>query len=433
MTASANLDVAAAGSFDLTFANSSAIIWTGTFNVLNWAPTALKNIYFLGLGLTTGVGLQIESFNFDNYGVGSKFDVGTANRVIPKYLYVTNGTGGGLFSTSTSWQNGDQPNLNTGVASIYIKPADVLNQDISYNLLSVNVGGTYNVDAFTVSINGTVTPAGFITNTGTINMVATSVFNLGNNCTFNNSGTIASASGSQINFNTGGKLIHTGTPNYTGASGVINFLGTGTISGTATIPFTTIAGAVDFGTGSTIGTSLVIKTGGSVTGNSPRYATTSTLFYYQTGSTVGRGLEWVAGTSTTASPGYPNNVTVGNGTAATVVNINNNNVLQMGGSLLISASSSLTMNDNVTPYNLKVIKDVTISGTLTLGNYVAGPPYIGDLETGGNFTRNAGGTFNPNQRAVTFNSAANQTMAPIARSLLHILLLPIQVAQAVIT
>ncbi len=407
------LNVASSGIFDLAFASSSGLGWSGTFNVLNWTPAASKNIYFLSTGLT---GTQLDNFNFDNYGIGAKFE-GATNKVIPKLLFITNCPGpvGGSFGIAANWQNNDVPTitLSSGQASIYIRPGDILNQDQTYNLLSVNVAGIYNVGAYTINITGSITsppPAGFITNTGTINMVATSVFNLGDNCTFNNSGTIASAAGSQINFNTGGKLINSGTPNYTGAAGVINFLGTGTISGTATIPFTTIAGAVDFGTGSTIGTSLVLKTGGSVTGNAPKYGTSSTLFYYQTGLTVSRGLEWVAGTTSTSSAGYPNNVTVGNGTGATSLNINNGTVLQMGGSLLISTSSTLTMNDNVTPYNLKVIKDVTISGILNLGNFVAGPPYIGDLETGGNFTRNTGGTFNPNQRAVIFNGASNQTI-----------------------
>ncbi len=404
MTASSTIDVGiGSNAFNLNFAGYGGT-FTGTLNIDNWTPAANKNILIPDLTST-----QLDNINFNNYGIGAKYD-GTTNKVIPKYVYITNCPLGGTFDNPSDWQNFDLPNVTGGIASIYIRPSDNLTQNIPYDLFSINVGGTYNVGGILITIKGAVTPAGFITNTGTINMVATSVINLRNNCTFNNSGIIESVAGSQINFNTGGKLVHTGTPNYTNAVGFINFLGSGTISGTATIPFTTIAGDVDFGTGSTIGTSLVLLTGGSVTGNAPKYGTSSTLFYYQTGSTVGRSLEWVAGISSAASAGYPNNVTVGNGTAVTAVNVNNSTALQMGGNLLISPLSSLTLNDNSTPYNLKVVKDVTISGTLKLGNFVAGPPYIGDLETGGNFTRNAGGTFNPNERAVIFNGTSNQTI-----------------------
>ena len=411
-----NLNVGSAGAFDLTFANSSGVAWTGTFNVLNWTPTALKNIYFLNTllipGLTnTATTGQLDNFNFDNYGIGSKFD-GSTGKVIPKFLYITKQSG--PFNDVNTWQNLDNPKTLAGNESIYIRPVDALTQDVNnYPLLSINVGGTYNIDANTIII--TASPSiGFVTNTGTINMVAASVISMGAGCSFNNSGTIETVAGSAINFHSaGGTLASSGPAIYTGL-GIINFLGAGSITGTAMLPYVALSGAggVNFGIGTTIKDSLIMRTNSTVVTNAPKYSTSSTLRYYQTTlPTFGRGSEWVTGTTSAAQQGYPNDVIIGDGVATTNLNLNNSVTYEMGGSLLITAGSSLILNDVGTPRNLKVIKNVDIYGTLKLGNFATGtPPYIGDLEVGGNFTRRAGGIFNANQRAVFFNGASNQTI-----------------------
>ncbi|MBC7511762.1 MAG: autotransporter-associated beta strand repeat-containing protein, partial [Ferruginibacter sp.] len=163
-----NLNVGSAGAFDLFFANSSGsgVAWTigSTFNVLNWTPSSSKNIFFSALGLTTTPTTgQLDNFNFDNYGIGSKFDASTANKVIPKFLYITKQSG--LFSDVNTWQNLDKPNTIAGNESIYIRTADALTQDVNnYPLLSINVGGTYNIGANTINITGSPS-LGFITNT----------------------------------------------------------------------------------------------------------------------------------------------------------------------------------------------------------------------------------------------------------------------------
>lgn len=389
------LNVGSASALDLTFQNSSGVAWTGTFNVLNWTPTALKNIYFLSTGLTSTASTgQLDNFNFDTYGMGSKFDASTANKVIPKFLYITKQSGS--FSDINTWQNLDKPNTNAGNESIYIRPSDILTQDINnYPFLSINVGGTYNIGANTINLTGSPS-LGFITNTGTINMLVTSVINMGVGCAFNNSGIIASVVGSAINFNsTGGTLSQTGTPTYSGA-GTINFLGAGTISGTATLGNISIAGLVNFGTGSTIGagSSLSINAGGAVSSaaTAPFYAAGSRLVYRRgLGITYNRFNEWCA----LSGRGFPDSVLVTNNT---ILNLNAGatGVRKMGGSLTIDAGSEVTMVGMTD--SLSVADNVIVNGTLRLGSSIGS-----DLRLGGDYYQGPSPayTFN-NDRAVWF-------------------------------
>ncbi len=223
--------------------------------------------------------------------------------------------------------------------------------------------------------------------------------------------TVNIASGGVLTDN-GGSIATTGTNGADG--GTVNFLGTGTVNGSSAATFfnVSVAGGTTFLTSSpTINGVFTINTNGFISNNSPIYGTASTLFYNQAGS-YNRSTEWLTGTTTAGTAGYPNNVTIGSSTQAGAFNLMNSGALQLGGNLNIGASSgsasSLTLNDAATPGALTVVGNVNLNatGTLTLGNFISGN--AGDLYVKGNFTRN--GTFTHNSRGVFFTGTSAQTI-----------------------
>jgi hypothetical protein len=157
----------------------------------------------------------------------------------------------------------------------------------------------------------------------------------------------------------------------------VQFLGAGTISGTAATTFRnlTINGTTTLSTIPTITASLKLNSTSSVTA-APNYGATSALVYNTTGS-YNVNNEWT-GSATTAGTGVPNDVTIQNTTT-----LNMPTVLRgMAGNLNIS------------------------SGTLQMNGTIGA-----DLSIAGNWTRNAStGVFNPNNRAIRFKGSANQTV-----------------------
>jgi hypothetical protein len=167
-----------------------------------------------------------------------------------------------------------------------------------------------------------------------------------------------------------------------------------------------LSAGIDFGNNlSTIQGTLQIALGGFVNNNPPTYATNSTLRYFS-GSAYARGLEW----SATSGPGYPYHVTIDQNGTVTTLNLlgGGSAVRQMAGDLTINNGANLNMGTMSNP--LIVRGNVNIggasSGTLSLSSTAGG-----DIQIGGNLTRNAGGTFTQNGREVTMNGTTVQSIS----------------------
>ncbi len=183
------------------------------------------------------------------------------------------------------------------------------------------------------------------------------------------------------------------TTNNSSATGTLNFWEMRTSTG------------FNFGTNSSIHGLFLINAGGYVDANPPYYIAGSTL-QYNTGGNYGRWLEW----SSTSGAGYPHHVQI----TSTVLNLGNagtNTARICGGDLIIDGTSTLTMNEagSEMTASLTVNGNVTFvstnsSSTLTLSSQIGGDIYVK-----GNWNRN-GGTFNSNNRMVSFNGTSPQSI-----------------------
>ncbi len=221
----------------------------------------------------------------------------------------------------------------------------------------------------------------------------------------------------------GGSFSNSGS--YTSSSfSTISFAGSGIIAGTTTFGNVSIAGGVDFGTGSSINHNLTLQPGSFIQTNAPTYNSGSTLIY-NTGGSYGRSGEW----SSTSGVGYPHHVRI---SGATTLNLKNgvNIARSIGGNLTIDAGTSLNMEDlsivSPTVIGLTVGGNILNNGTMNMGTsterIVAGS-YTnstgattslsslsgGDLEITGNLLDN--GTFNSNSRAVFFSGSSIQEVS----------------------
>lgn len=204
----------------------------------------------------------------------------------------------------------------------------------------------------------------------------------------------------------GGTFTNYGTFDASGSTGAVSFLGNGTVIGTTTFQNIETFGALDPGSSSTIAGELTLQPGGSLTGNSPTYQCPGSTLTYNTGGTYSRGMEW---TSASAGQGLPSNVKVKNNTTIDFPAAGNGSICN---DLTIETGSAISQNFAGGSAPLTIGRNVTISGDLSLGSSSGG-----DISVGGNWTRNSGGTFTPNNRTVTFNSAYNSVItAPASGS-----------------
>jgi hypothetical protein len=223
-------------------------------------------------------------------------------------------------------------------------------------------------------------------------------------------GTLAIGASNVLTISSGGSIAATSGSLATGSNGgTIAFAGSGTVSGTVTFNNVTLAGGVNFGSASTIGAngSLQLNSNGFVTTNAPTYNSTSTLIYNNTG-TYGRGIEW----SATSGTGYPGNVQVSNNTTINYPNTGSSSFstdLAIAGNLTVDAGSSLYMDfggSSNKSGRLSVNGNVILNGNLSLGNAAGG-----DIKVGGNWTRNVGGVFTSNARAIFFTGAGTNELS----------------------
>ena len=251
-----------------------------------------------------------------------------------------------------------------------------------------NIAGNWCGGVPTASTNVTI-PAATTVNIQSANAVANSV-------TIASTGSLVMAGTNNLSITAGGTFTNNGTFTATGSTGTVAFLGSGTISGIATFKNIDTYGALNFGTASTVSGTFSLQTGGSVTGNAPMYTCPSAVLLYKPGAVFTRGLEW---TTASSGVGYPANVLVQNNTTINFPVSGNGYICY---DLQIDAGSSLKQNFNSGSASLFVGRNVTINGTLELGTSNGG-----DITLGGNWTRNAGGVFNANDRKVTFDGIGN--------------------------
>jgi hypothetical protein len=225
-----------------------------------------------------------------------------------------------------------------------------------------------------------------------------------------------------LTISNGGSLTNNGT--FTAGNGTVAFAGSATVSGTITFNNATLAGGVNFGTGSIISGTLTINPGGFVSTNAPTYNSGATL-RYNTNGPYGRGTEW----SAISGNGYPHHVQI---SGNTTFNVNNgaNVARQMGGNLTVDSGSTLSLEGmtiaSPSEIGLTVVGNVINNGSITLAssterlkcvNYTNNANALttlstnigGDLELTGNFIDNA--PFNSNNRAVFFTGSGVQDVS----------------------
>lgn len=311
---------ASANAVTITFANSSAASWTTgrRITIRNWSPTGNKNIFFSGQGLLSD---QLAVIDFDGYGLGAKFD-GATNRIIPRFIYVTQATGSGNFSAQTSWLNNDNPfgtSCASNPATIVIQSGFTLTQDIAYDLTRIENSGTYLSNAVTI----TLCAGGSFVNNGIVD--------------FTTAG--------------GGTLVCAGAAIFSGTASSANFaLNNLTLNGVTTLT-----------TAPTIRGNLELNAGSSVS-PAPVYASTSTLVYNQ-GGTIAMGPEWAVGNASSIGAGLPQNVTIQNNTTVNLSAANRG----CAGNLLINGGSSLTLS-TTSGADLYVAGNFTNNGTFNHNN-----------------------------------------------------------------
>lgn len=204
------------------------------------------------------------------------------------------------------------------------------------------------------------------------------------------SGSFAPTGGTFIQISATGKVISTGGRMAAGTSGgnvtITGTLSPGTpVTGNPQFYNLTVNGGVDFQDNGTVNGTLQLNSG-AIVYTAPSYGTSSRLIYNM-GGTYNRSVEW--NQLTPWGPGYPNNVTIQNGTALKM-GVNPVTNLEMGGDLRVGASAntgSLSMDALSVP--LKVNGSVTIGATFNSNNSklilstVAG----GDVRIGKSFVR----------------------------------------------
>ena len=311
----------------------------------------------------------------------------------------TNGINGSITTTTRTFAAGVNFTFNGSANQITgtALPASIAT-------LSINTSGG---SVVTLS-NATL---GISSSTNSLRLL-NGVFRIGaaNTVNISGSGTVAFTPGS---------LATTGTNGEDG--GTVNFVGVGTVTGTAVFNNVNINLGVNFGTATTINGRLQINTGGFVNVNPVTYSSTSTLVYNALNVTYNRGLEW----ENRSGAGYPNNVMIQNGCTVNLANGSQKN-RAIAGNLEIGTAASrglLTM--------LAMDSNLTVRGNLVIGA-IGGPAtselilstaFGGDLNLLGNFTRNTNGLLTTNNRSISFvgtNSASISATSTQAFTFLNI-------------
>jgi len=380
--------LATASSSKLIFGGSGSQSYDGTGTVGTLAdPLAALEINNSGSGLTINgavTNLKVNRVNLLRGAItnSNKLTIGNSGAIVSVIQIGQPGgtVTGGSFDVSPTFSLG-----SGGLSLLYQQEST--SRTAGFEIPSSRTVTTLAVD----NSNGVGLSGGDLTVSGTTGSTLTlsnGIFSIGasNTVTIANGGNILAASGS----------LATGA-----AGGTVAFAGTGSVTGTLGFNNVTIAGGVNFGTGSSIGSggTLTINTGGSVNTNPPLYNSGS-LLKYNSGGTFGRGAEW----SATSGAGYPANIQITNSTTLDLGNGGAAVARQISGNLQIDAGSTFSMNVTPMTASLTVLGSIANEGTLTLSGSSGG-----DLFLSGNLSTN--GTFNANGRSVSFQGSGIQSIS----------------------
>ena len=310
-----------------------------------------------------------------NTGASLVSGTGTFNLVSGAYLGIGSTGGITVAGTASGSIRTTVRNYSAGANYIYNGTANQATGNglpATVNTLTINNRGTApaNIVGLTaaVAISGTVNSL----------YLQSGVVNLNNKqLTIPNGGTITAAGG---NFNT--------------TAGPVLFAGSGMVTGTVKFSTVAVAGPVNFGTASTINTSLQVNTGGSLVSNSPTYLSTATLIYTCGCTSFNTGLEWIAGS--TAGAGVPANVTLNLSLPTNTLMLSGNRTVV---NKLTLTNGNLSIGSNTLTLNAAVARTAGfLAGSHTSGlviGGVAGNLYFASAGTGSylkNFTLNSGAT-----------------------------------------
>lgn len=338
-----------------TYGAASTLVYNTAYGVSNeWTGNGVA-----GIGIPANVRVQSGTLTLT-----------TSDRGIPGNMTIDatcsltlNGTSGDLY-IGGNWNNAGTFTPNG--RAVFFNGAT--NQTITnttgetFNYLINNKSAGNLILANNVTVNATAGSPLQILNAGVIDLNGQTLI------LANNGGNIQVTGGARSITSSvaGGILSITGTKTVTSTSSGTLTLGTNVT--------TNLTNGINFGASlTTIEGKLQVNAGGYVISNAPIYASTSTLEY---NAVTGYGVnnEWT-GNAAVAGVGTPQNVTITNSS----VNLPNA-VRSLAGNLTIGSSSTLNMNGAVGA----------------------------DLNIGGNW--NNAGTFNPNNRLVTFRGASAQTL-----------------------
>lgn len=375
-----------------TYGLTSTLVYNtgGAYGVFNeWTGTGAA-----GLGVPFNVTINNTTLNMPNSNRGL-----AGNLNINGGALNLNGTSGDLL-VGGNWTRAAAAAFNANGRAVFFNGA-------ADQTIAVTGGGTETFSYLITSKSaGSLILSSAQPTNVTVNASVGIVLEIGNNNTINLNGRTLALTGTGGNLNLAG-----GTANIIGGIGSLVSISNGTKTVTpnagATLSFgndVTVAlnSGMNFGNAtSTINGTLQIALGGFVSTNPPTYATNSVLRYF-TGNAFNRGPEW----STNSGPGYPFNVTVDqNGTVTTVNLAPGSGVCQIAGNLTINNGAAVSMGNMGIPLNVRgsVTVGGALSGTLTLSTAPDG-----DMQVGGNLTRNAGGTLTQFSREVEMNGTTTQ-------------------------
>ncbi len=330
---------------------------------------------------------------------------------------VKNGTGtitlyGNQSYTGTTTINGGVLATNVNLASSKVEVNDggtfrVTNgQTVTINDLTLNDGVTLNLEAGSIlNVTGEFEETNInITGTGELRVIRTTTQNgnweiastwendripsseydfiiINHEVSLNSSpsvrflnisssGDLSVASNEKLTILNGGRLINDG--GFQANESTLEFLGSGSISGSVTLHNLEINGGVNVGSSTTVANDCVIKSGSFFIDNAPRFLENSTLIY-DTGGNFSRGIEW--NNSTTTNQGTPHNVEIRssnfqmNGAGFT------SGTATIQGDLLITGGS-FNMN-GFTHSDVEANNIIVDGGNIEMGNTSFGEPIQG--------------------------------------------------------
>lgn len=393
----------------LTIASGGAF----TNNSLNnggYNATATSSVNFLGTGTINGTSATTFNTVVCNGALTGSFNVAVGGTVTMNSTASVSGTittlGSSIFNGSAGASTINNLTLNGAATLTKVSQVNgILQLNAGGSLSTTQTYGTSATLVYSTGVPTTSTNREWPTTSGprniTLSSTGTSV-TLNGAKTINGTLTIGAATTLDvdsinnygISIGSGGTIVDNGT--FLSRIGTVTFTGIGTITGAITFFNVVIAGSVNFGTASTIGSggSLQINAGGAVSANAPFYNAESTLIY-NTNNTYGRGLEW----SKTSGGGYPCHVVITNNTTLNIGNGGTGIARQCAGTLTINSGSTFSMNLSPMTGSVNVLGHVVNNGNLILSGNVGG-----DLYVTGNFTNN--GTFTHNNRVVYFNGTS---------------------------